>query len=118
MVEQDDRKRIKDEDVLVRLRNSGSKWIPSVSGGVASAAATFLIVILPIVNTWLANAKEVSLAQLEVAKEQMDYKDARKLDAEKERDLYKSEMLIAQKAVRELESYLYTCQKKLREFEK
>jgi len=118
MEEKDDRKRIKDEDVLARLRNSSPKWVPSVGGGVASAAATFLIVILPIVNTWLANAKEVSLAQLEVAKEQMDYKDARKLDAEKERDLYKTEMLEAQKELRELEAYLYSCQKKLREFEK
>lgn len=118
MDEQNDKKTIKDEDILARFRDRGLKWVPSVGGGVASAIATFLIVILPVVNTWLSNAKEVSLAQLEVAKEQMDYKDARKLDAEKERDLYKSEMLITQKALRELESYLYTCQKKLREFEK
>ena len=118
MEEQNDRKTVKEEDVLARLRDSGSKWVPSVSGGVVSAAATFLIVILPLVNTWLANAKEVSLAQLQVAQEQMDYKDARKLDAEKERDLYKSEMLIAQKQNREIEAELYTCQRQLREFKK
>lgn len=115
---EDDRKANENEDLLARLRGGSSKWIPSIGGGVVSAAATFLIVILPIVNTWLANAKEVSLAQLQVAREQLDYKDQRKNDAEKERDLYKSEMLKSQQTEREMESQLYTCLRQLREFKK
>lgn len=75
-----------EKTLLAGLRDSRAKWLSSVSGGVASAVATFLIVILPVVNTWLANAKEVALAQLKVTQEQLDYKESRKLDAEKERD--------------------------------
>jgi hypothetical protein len=115
---QNDSEGIQKNDVLAELRNSGSKWIPSVSGGVASAVATFLLVILPVVNTWLANAKEISLAQLKVAQDQLDYKDSRKLDAEKERDLYKKEMLEAHQAEREAEAKFFSCQRELREFKK
>lgn len=116
MVHEDDKDT--KENILARFPTSVPKWLPSVGGGVASAAATFLIVILPVVNTWLANAKEISLAQLKVAQEQLDYKDARKLDAEKERDLYKGEMLKAQKNERETDALLFTCQRELREFRK
>lgn len=109
MDEQNDRKTDKAEDVLARLRDSSPKWVPSVSGGVVSAAATFLIVILPLVNTWLANAKEVSLAQLQVAKEQMDYKDQRRLDSEKERDLYREQMNLGIIELRKLNQKLNKC---------
>ena len=118
MGEQNDNNSDETKNILARFPSGGSKWISSVGGGVASAIATFLIIILPIVNTWLANAKEVSLAQLRVAQEQLDYKDARKLDAEKERDLYKSEMLAAQKDEREREGQLFSCLRELREFKK
>lgn len=105
-------------DLLARLPSGSSKWVSSVGGGVASAIATFLLVILPVVNTWLANAKEVSLAQLKVAQEQLDYREQRRSDAEKERDLYRSEMLSAQKQARETEGLLYSCQRELREYKK
>lgn len=106
------------EAILAQFRGGSVKWLPSVSGGVASALATFLIVIVPVVNTWLANAREVALAQLKVAQEQLDYKDQRKSDAEKERDLYKIEMLEAQKGEREREAQLFSCQRELREYKK
>lgn len=118
MGDNNDKNTIEEESILARLPSSSSKWISSIGGGVASAVATFLIIILPIVNTWLANAKEISLAQLKVAQDQLDYKDARKADAEKERDLYKAEMLKAQKDERDIEALLFTCQRELREYKK
>lgn len=118
MGEQNDKNTDEEKNLLARLPGSSSKWVSSVGGGVASAIATFLIVIIPIVNTWLANTKEISLAQLKLAQEQLDYKDARKLDAEKERDLYKAEMLEAQKVERDREAQLFSCLRELREYKK
>jgi hypothetical protein len=105
MVEQDDRKRIKDEDVLVRLRNSSSKWVPSISGGLVGSICTVLFIIIPVVNTWLANAKEISLAQIRNNAEQIAYITKRMEDSDKERDLYRQEMTTCQKELRELKNH-------------
>lgn len=78
------------------------KWISSVSGGLVSAIATILFIVIPVVNTWLANTKEISLAQIKNTAEQIEYITKRMQDSDKERDLYKSEMISCQQELRQL----------------
>lgn len=77
------------------------------------AVITFTVLVLPSLNTYLANAKDISLAGIKdnadkiaiLTKEhaeRMEYITQRMKDADKERDLYKSEMLSCQKELRSL----------------
>lgn len=87
---------------LYSLRDRTPKWVSGVSGGLAGAVATILFIVIPVINTWLANTKEVSLAQIKNTAEQIEYITKRMEDSDKERDLYKSEMLLCQRELREL----------------
>lgn len=84
------------------LRDRTPKWVSGGVGGVAGALGTFLLLVIPVVNTWLANAREVSLAQIKNSADQIAYVKKRMEDSDKERDIYKSEMLSCQKELREL----------------
>lgn len=87
--------------ILAQLSGRNAKWVPSVSGGLAGAIVTILFIVIPSVNTWLANTKEISLAQIKNTAEQIAYITKRMEDSDKERDLYKSEMLKAQQELRD-----------------
>jgi hypothetical protein len=89
------------KNLLAQLPSGAAKWVPSISGGLAGAIATVLFIVIPTVNTWLANTKEVSLAQIKNTAEQIAYITQRMQDSDKERDLYKAEMLKAQQELRE-----------------
>lgn len=85
------------------LSERTTKWVSSVSGGVAGALLTALFIIIPVINTWLENSKEISMAQIKNSAEQLDYITRRMSDSDKERDLYKKEMLETQAQLRELQ---------------
>lgn len=89
-------------NLLAQLPSGPAKWVPSISGGLAGAIATILFIVIPTVNTWLANTKEVNLAQIKNTAEQIAYITKRMEDSDRERDLYKQEMLTCQKQLREL----------------
>lgn len=91
------------------FQNRNGKWVSGLGGGVAGAIATILFIVIPVINTWLANAKEVSLAQIKNTAEQVEYITKRMADSDKERDLYKSEMIVYQRKARELEDKLHSC---------
>lgn len=87
---------------LGALHHRSGKWVSGLGGGVAGAVATILFVVIPVINTWLANTKEISLAQIKNTAEQIEYISKRMNDSDKERDLYRHEMLVCQKELREL----------------
>jgi hypothetical protein len=92
---------IEKKKILAGLSTGAARWIPGVSGGLAGAIVTILFIVIPVVNTWLANTKEISLAQIKNTAEQIEYVTSRMRDSDKERDLYKAEMLRAQQELRE-----------------
>lgn len=86
-----------------------SRWVAGGTGGFLGGLLAILYVVNPTINTWLQNAKEfqqsqkeVQLAQVKTNQEQINYITKRMEDSDKERDLYKSEMLSCQKEIREL----------------
>lgn len=83
------------------LPDRNAKWVSGVTGGVASAFVTILFLVIPVVNTWLENTKQVQVLQIKNTAEQVEYITKRMQDSDKERDLYKSEMIEAQKELRE-----------------
>ena len=96
-------------DPHTKLSRNRDIGLSRITGGLSG----ILALLIPVMYFWLSNSKEVSLAQIKnnaeqiayitrTCTEQMDYKDARKLDAEKERDLYKTEMLACQQELRKL----------------
>lgn len=85
------------------LSERAAKWVSGVSGGVAGALLTALFIIIPVINTWLENSKEISMAQIRNSAEQIEYITKRMADSDKERDLYKKEMLETQSQLRELQ---------------
>lgn len=85
---------------LTLLRDGSARWISGVSGGLAGALLTALLLVIPVVNTWLANTKEIQLQQIKNSADQIEYVTKRMQDSDKERDLYKSEMLACQKQLR------------------
>ena len=91
------------------------KWVSGGIGGLVGAVGTVLVIVIPVINTWLANTKEISLAQIKTTQEQIDFTIRRMQDSEKERDLYRQEMTVAQTKGRELDDKLATCQRELRE---
>ena len=91
-------------NINAALSDRAVKWVSGLGGGVVSAVVTILFIVTPVVNTWLANTKEVSLAQIKVSTEQIQYVTQRMADSDKERDLYKQEMLRAQKELRDLQN--------------
>jgi hypothetical protein len=99
-----------EDNILARIRDSRGKWVPGISGGLAGGVATLLFIVIPVINTWLANAKEISLAQIKNSADQIAYISKRMEDSDKERDLYKSELLKAQLAARDLEAKLFSCE--------
>lgn len=98
--------------------NGNGRWVSRISGGMGGAIVTILFIVIPVVNTWLANAKEVSLAQIKNTADQIAYITQRMADSDKERDLYKQEMIAAQKKLREYEDKLSICMIELRESKK
>lgn len=92
--------------LFTTLRNRTPEWVSGVGGGLAGGVATILFLILPSINTWIANVKEISLAQVKTNQEQIDYVVRRMEDSDKERDLYKQEMLTAQKELRACQTEL------------
>lgn len=102
MVHEDDDQADEKSNLLAQFPSGAAKWVPSISGGLAGAVVTILFIVIPSVNTWLANTKEVNLAQIKNTAEQMAYITKRMEDSDKERDLYKAEMLSCQKELREL----------------
>jgi len=103
MVHEDDNKADEKNNLLAQLPSGAAKWVPSISGGLAGAVVTILFIVIPSVNTWLANTKEVNLAQIKNTAEQIAYITKRMEDSDRERDLYKQEMLSCQKQLRELQ---------------
>lgn len=87
---------------ITTLRDRTPKWVSGVGGGFLGGLTTILFLIIPVVNTWIANAKEISLAQVRNSAEQIEYITRRMQDSDKERDLYKSEMLQCQQELRAL----------------
>ncbi len=87
---------------VATLSHRSGKWVSSGIGGLVGAIGTILVIVIPVVNTWLANTKEISLAQIQNSADQIKYAVERMKDSDKERDLYKSEMLACQKELREL----------------
>lgn len=87
---------------LARLRGRHARWMSGGTGGLVGALCTLLFIVIPVINTWLANTKEVQVLQIKNTAEQIDYITKRMNDSDKERDLYKSEMLSCQKELREL----------------
>ncbi len=85
------------------LSERATKWVSGVSGGVAGALLTALFIIIPVINTWLENSKEISMAQIRNSSEQIAYITKRMEDSDKERDLYKKEMLETQAQLREMQ---------------
>lgn len=85
------------------LSERATKWVSGVSGGVAGALLTALFIIIPVINTWLENSKEISMAQIKNSAEQISYISQRMSDSDKERDLYKSELMKVQQELRELQ---------------
>lgn len=101
------------EGLSLSFSNRPGKWVSSGLGGLVGAFGTLLVIVIPVVNTWLANAKEISLAQIKnnadqiaiLTQENSDrvkYITQRMSDSDKERDLYKSEMMSCQKELREI----------------
>lgn len=88
--------------ILARIPTGVKERLPGISGGVAGGLLTALFIVIPVIQTWLANTKEVSLAQIKASAEQIAYITQRMADSDKERDLYKNEMLSCQKELREL----------------
>lgn len=95
--------------------NRSGKWVTRIGGGLAGGVITFVILVLPTVNTLIANARDISMAQIKenanniaVVREQTDrqiaYITKRMEDSDKERDLYKAEMLACQKELRGLKN--------------
>ena len=103
MGENNDKKRDFEEELNSSLRDSSSKWISGISGGVVSAIITVLFLVIPVVNTWLTNTKEVQILQIKNTSEQVAYITKRMEDSDKERDLYKKEMLECQQELRALQ---------------
>ena len=102
------------ERVERTFRDRVRKWGPGVGGGFASALGTFLFLIIPVINTWLANAKEISLAQVKNSAEQIQYISKRMEDSDKERDLYRTAMNSLNAKVIELQDKLFNCESDLR----
>ena len=100
MVHEDDKDG--EKQTLERFPTKFPEWIPNISGGLVGSICTVLFIVIPVVNTWLANAREVSLAQIKNNADQIAYITKRMDDSDKERDLYKSEMIQCQKELREL----------------
>lgn len=88
------------------LPDRAQKWLSSGAGGLVGAVGTLLVIVIPVVNTWLSNTKEIQLQQLKNSGEQIQYAVQRMHDTEKERDLYREEMTVAQRDLR-------TCQNEL-----
>lgn len=84
------------------VSNRTNKWLPGVTGGVASAIITAILLVIPVINTWLENTKQIQLQQIKNTAEQVEYITKRMVDSDKERDLYKKEMLDCQHELRNL----------------
>jgi hypothetical protein len=93
-----------DEDIL-RLGDVPKKsdlWVSRLSGTVGGVVLVSFSLFIPVVNTWLANSREIQILQIKNTAEQVAYITKRMEDADKERDLYKKEMLECQQELREL----------------
>jgi hypothetical protein len=86
---------------LGAFSDRAEKQLSSGIGAVVGVFGTLLVIVIPVVQTWLNNAKEISLAQIQYSKEQVEIFKSRMQDSDKERDLYKSEMLVCQKDLRQ-----------------
>lgn len=91
------------KDVDGAFSDRTTRWVSGISGGLAGALLTALVIVIPVINTWLTNTKEISMAQIENSAEQINYISKRMEDSNKERDFYKNEMLQIQNQLRELE---------------
>ena len=76
-------------------------WVSRISGSMGGVVLTSIAILIPLINTWLANTREVQLLQIKNTAEQVAYITKRMEDSDKERDLYKAEMLACQKELRE-----------------
>ncbi len=91
------------------LPDRAEKRISSSLGGMAGAVGTLLVIVIPVVNTWLSNAKEISLAQIKNSAEQIAYIERRCAETDKERDLYRNELTSVRMKANELEDKLHSC---------
>lgn len=98
---------------VLPLSDRSAKWISSGTGGLVGAVCTVLFIVIPVIQTWLANTKEIQISQIKnnadqiayitkTTAEQIAYITKRMEDSDKERDLYKKEMLECQKEMRSL----------------
>lgn len=85
----------------VALPSRSERWLSSGAGGLVGAIGTILVIVIPVVNTWLENTKQIQLEQMKNSAEQIKYAVQRMQDSDKERDLYKAEMLECQKQLRD-----------------
>lgn len=99
------------KDVILPLPDRSAKWISSSAGGLVGAIGTVLFIVIPVIQTWLANTKEIQISQIKnnadqiayitrTTAEQIQYITKRMEDSDKERDLYKKEMLECQRELR------------------
>lgn len=77
------------------------RWLSRFSGTVGGMVLVSFSILIPVVNTWLENTKEVQILQIKNTAEQVAYITKRMEDADRERDLYKKEMLLCQQELRE-----------------
>lgn len=87
-------------DVNGTLSERANKWVSGSAGGLVGGILAVLFVVVPVINTWLSNTKEVSLAQIKNSADQIEYITKRMIDSDKERDLYKQEMIQCQAELR------------------
>jgi hypothetical protein len=107
MVEENEKENPKTSNDFDGVRGFPKKrdiWVSSVSGGLGGVVLGSMAFLIPVVNTWLSNSREIQILQIKNTSEQIAYITKRMEDSDKERDLYKREMLECQQQLRDVKN--------------